>query len=233
MRLDRFLTNAGFGSRKEVKKIIRDNRVMVNGVICKNESRHVNYECDEIVVDDVNVVFAEKVYLMLYKPAGFLSATEDKFEPTVLDLIGKFEGKNLAPVGRLDKDTEGLLLLTNDGQLSHYLTAPKKKVEKEYYIELVDDFNSDYLVSIENGIRINDDEICAPAKVTYQNGNTINLVITEGKFHQVKRMMHACSNEVKYLKRLRIGNLVLDSKLKKGEYRHLTKEEINLLMNNK
>ena len=230
MRIDRFLTSAGFGSRKDVKKIIKDKRVTINDEVCLSEGYHVDNEHDEIKVDEAIVTFNEKVYLMLHKPAGYLSATEDKFEPTVLDLIDSFEGKNLVPVGRLDKDTEGLLIITNDGQLSHYLTSPKKKVEKEYYVELAHDFDLKYLDTIKCEIQINDNEKCLPAKVVYTDGSIIHLVIMEGKYHQVKRMMHACDNEVTYLKRTRIGKLKLDDELQKGEYRHLTEEEIDALV---
>lgn len=229
MRLDKFLAHAGFGTRKEVKKLLKDGWVTVNGEICKKDDFKIDENKDEIMVGDDVVQYDQFVYLMMNKPAGYISATEDFHDPTVLDLLVKYEGKDLFPCGRLDKDTEGFLLLTNDGQLSHQLLSPKHHVEKEYYVELDHDFDLQYVASIESGIRLNEEEVCAPAKVTNIKGNSLHLILTEGKFHQVKRMMIATGNEVTYLKRLRMGALWLDESLGLGEYRKLTAEELELL----
>lgn len=229
MRIDKFLSHAGFGTRKEVKKLIRSGLVSVNGVVIKNDDAKIDENNDEIMIGDEVVNYQKDVYLMMNKPAGYISSTEDDYEPTVMDLFTKYEGKDIFPVGRLDKDTEGFLLLSNDGDLAHRLLSPKHHVEKEYYVELDHDFDESYIQSIEEGIHLNDEEVCAPAKVCNIQGNCLHLILTEGKFHQVKRMMIACDNEVTYLKRLRMGNLWLDDSLESGEYRPLTEGELLLL----
>ena len=229
MRIDKYLAHSGFGTRKEVKKLIRSGVVLVNGVVIKNDDAKIDEVSDIIMVNDEVVNYQKDVYLMMNKPAGYISATEDAYEPTVLDLFVQYEGKDIFPVGRLDKDTEGFLLLSNDGDLAHRLLSPKHHVEKEYYIELDHDFDESFIPMIEEGIAIGEDEVCAPAKVIHVDGNTLHLILTEGKFHQVKRMMVACDNEVIYLKRLRMGNLWLDESLGSGEYRPLTEEELLLL----
>ena len=228
MRIDKYLSHSGFGTRKEVKKIIRSGFVTVNGVVIKNDDAKIDEISDVIMVDGEVVNYQKDVYLMMNKPAGYISATEDLHEPTVLDLFVQYEGKDIFPVGRLDKDTEGFLLLSNDGDLAHRLLSPKHHVEKEYYVELDHDFDESFIPLIEEGISIGD-EVCAPAKVCNVEKNTLHLILTEGKFHQVKRMMVACDNEVTYLKRLRMGNLWLDESLESGEYRPLTEEELMLL----
>ena len=228
MRIDKYLSHSGFGTRKEVKKLIRSGFVSVNGVIIKNDDAKIDESIDVIMVDGEVVNYQKDVYLMMNKPAGYISATEDLHEPTVMDLFVQYEGKDIFPVGRLDKDTEGFLLLSNDGDLAHRLLSPKHHVEKEYYVELDHDFDESFVSLIEEGISIGD-EVCAPAKVCNIQGNTLHLILTEGKFHQVKRMMVACENEVTYLKRLRMGNLWLDESLESGEYRPLTEEELALL----
>ena len=229
MRIDKYLAHSGFGTRKEVKKLIRSGAVLVNGEVIKNDDAKIDEVNDIIMVNDEVVNYQKDVYLMMNKPAGYISATEDAYEPTVMDLFVQYEGKDIFPVGRLDKDTEGFLLLSNDGDLAHRLLSPKHHVEKEYYVELDHDFDVSYIPMIEQGIAIGEDEICAPAKVCNVDGNVLHLILTEGKFHQVKRMMVACDNEVTYLKRLRMGNLWLDESLESGEYRPLTEEELALL----
>jgi len=229
MRLDKLLANSGYGTRKEVKKIIKSKQVLVNNEICVDDSKHVDPNVDEVMVDDILVEYSEFIYIMLNKPAGYLSATEDMNDLTVLDLLPEYSGRVLRCVGRLDKDTEGLLILTNDGNMIHHLTSPKRHVEKEYYVELESDFDISFIDDLKKGIRISDEEVCLPAMVEVKNSKVIHLTITEGKFHQVKRMMHACNNEVLYLKRLRIGSIILDEKLELSAYRKLTKEEENSL----
>ena len=201
MRLDRMLSNAHAGTRSQVKKLVKDKRVKVNGVLAKTSSMQINEKEDTVTVDDVPVIYEEHMYLMLHKPAGYISATEGRV-PTVMDLIYE-DGKGLFPCGRLDKDTEGLLLIMNDGPLAHQLLSPKQHVEKEY-----------------NG------ETYKPAKVKYINPYACNLIITEGKYHEIKLMFASIGDKVTYLKRLRMKNLVLDENLKPGEYRYLTEQEI-------
>ncbi|MCF0110863.1 MAG: pseudouridine synthase, partial [Erysipelotrichaceae bacterium] len=178
-------------------------------------------------VDGIEVLYRSQIYLMMNKPAGYVCANEDR-DPTVFDLFEQFEGKDLFTVGRLDKDTEGLLLITNDGEYAHKLTSPKHHVEKEYYVTLQKPFDSSYIAQIEKGIRINEEEQCAPAKCIVEDDYHVRLIIREGKFHQVKRMIHACENETEHLVRLRIGNLWLDETLEAGEYREMTDEELVL-----
>ena len=229
MRIDKYLSHSGYGTRKEVKKLIRSGFVTVNGIVIKNDDAKIDEDCDCIMIGDEVVNYQKHVYLMMNKPAGYLSATEDSYDATVLDLFTKFEGKDIFPIGRLDKDTEGLLILSNDGDLAHHVLSPKHHVEKEYYVELDHAFDERNIASIETGIRLNEEEVCAPAKVTNIQENHLHLILTEGKFHQVKRMMIACENEVTYLKRLRMGNLWLDETLDSGEYRPLTDEELQRL----
>lgn len=224
MRLDKLLAHVGYGTRKEVKKLIRQKEVYVNGVVVTKDDFKVDETRDKITIYDEEVVYQKYVYIMLNKSAGYISTTVDEQYPTVIDLIAEYY-VDLAPVGRLDLDTEGLLLLTNDGQFSHQITSNKRNVSKVYYLELESDFDPTYISEIEAGIWLNDEEQALPAKVEVINENSLYLTITEGKFHQVKRMMHACQNEVTYLKRIKIGNLSLDEELEVGDYRFLTEEE--------
>ena len=168
-------------------------------------------------------------YYMLNKPQGVVSATMDNHDKTVLDLLKDAPGKDLFPVGRLDKDTEGLLLITNDGELSHNLLSPKKHVDKTYLVETRELVTSEMVQRLEQGVDIGEEKLTLPAKVKILEDKKIELTITEGKFHQVKRMLKAVENEVVYLKRLTMGSLVLDEKLALGEYRCLTEEEVSKL----
>ena len=230
MRLDKYLAHAGFGTRKQVKEFVRKGYVLVNDSVVKKDDIKIDEKNDVVVVDGEVVRFEQDVYIMLNKPQGVISATEDGRYETVLDCIGTTR-TDLFPVGRLDIDTEGLLLITNDGALAHDLLSPKKHVDKIYEVHLDQPWNPDYEQVIEQGIRINDEEVCMPAKVQQVEDKVILLTIMEGKFHQVKRMMHACDNEVVFLKRLTMGPLVLDEELAPGEYRSCTEEEIFQLKN--
>ncbi|NBK97212.1 MAG: rRNA pseudouridine synthase [Erysipelotrichia bacterium] len=231
MRLDKFLAHANFGTRKEVKKMIRLGWVSVNGKTIKNDDYKIEETKDIVCVDEVEVQYQQFYYLMLNKPSGYVSATIDDRYPTVLDLIEEDFALDLFPVGRLDLDSEGLLLLSNDGALSHELLAPKKHVDKEYYVELRTPYSEEDIKKLEAGVAINEQEVCKEAKVTRIDENKMYLIIQEGKFHQVKRMMHAIDNEVTYLKRVRMGSLVLDETLALGQYRMLSDEEITRLKN--
>lgn len=229
MRLDKMLSNMGYGTRSEIKKAIKANRITVNNKIINKSDFNVD-EFDDVVMFDGEIVHYEKyTYFMMNKPAGVISATEGNQE-TVLDLI--YEPiKGLFPVGRLDKDTEGLLLITNNGLLAHELLSPKKHVEKEYEVHLRDDIKDNYKIKLAKGITIDGGEICRPAKLIKISDKICHLIIHEGKFHEIKRMFMALDNEVTYLKRIRMKNLILDDDLKEGEYRYLSQNEIDDLLN--
>lgn len=229
MRLDKFLAHSNIGTRKEVKKIIRSGRVKVNDNIIKNDDYKINEDKDSIYLDGELISYQQFYYVMLNKPQGYVSATIDDRYPTVLDCIYEDYAFDLFPVGRLDIDTEGLLLLTNDGGLAHDLLSPKKHVDKVYYVELEKTYSQKDIEKLEKGIAINDEEVCKEAKVDRIDESRMFLTIQEGKFHQVKRMMHAIENEVTFLKRVQMGSLKLDETLSVGEYRELSEEEITLL----
>ena len=245
MRLDKFLCDMNKGTRSQVKKDIKAGLVTVNGMVITKPEYGVNEQTDTVCYKDVNCVYEKYVYYMLNKPAGVVSATEDKRERTVVDLLDREGRGDLFPVGRLDKDTEGLLLLTNDGELAHALLSPKKHVEKEYECHLAHALTAQQIERLEQGVDIGEKELTRPSRVRVltnevisqsagkngaEDGSIITLTITEGKFHQVKRMLHAVDNEVLYLKRIRMGNLMLDERLEKGAYRRLEKWEITGLV---
>ncbi len=232
IRLDKYLADMQVGTRSEVKELIRKKRVTVNdNIVTKPESK-INTDGDSVNVDGNAVGYHEYEYFMLNKPAGVVSATDDNTCTTVNDLIKTKNRKDLFPVGRLDKDTEGLLLITNDGELAHRLLSPKKHVDKVYYAKvqgIVDEVDQEIFAV---GMSIGNGETALPSKleILYSGEiSEIRVTIQEGKFHQVKRMFHAVGKEVIYLKRLSMGTLLLDETLKSGEYRALTKEELKRL----
>ncbi|SFM09530.1 ribosomal small subunit pseudouridine synthase A [Gracilibacillus orientalis] len=220
----------GYGSRKDVKAIVKKKRITVNNQIIRKADIHIDPSQDQIKCDGKIIEYKEYIYLMLHKPAEYLSATEDQKQKTVLDLIKK-QDKVLEPfpVGRLDKDTEGLLLLTNDGQLAHELLSPKKHVDKTYIAKLARDITEQEINQFAEGVLLEDGYLTKPAKLRAIEDKMVEITITEGKFHQIKRMFEAVNNNVLYLKRLSMGSLYLDEKLKMGEYRELTKEELDQL----
>lgn len=228
MRLDKVLAHLSFGSRKEVKKLIRDGLVYVNGIQTFDDDIKVDPLNDEINVLDMNVEYKEFTYIMLNKPEGYVSATFDIKYPTVIDLIDTAY-KNLFPVGRLDIDSIGLLLITNDGKLAHKLLAPKSHVYKKYYIEYDGIYKDSFIDEFKNGITLDDGYKCLSATFEYIDNNKAYVTIREGKYHQVKRMMEALGCNVTLLKRVEFGPLLLDLNLKLGEYRELTKEELERL----
>lgn len=230
MRLDKFLAHANAGSRKEVKLMIRKGFVIVNGEVCKKDDIHIDENNDVILLDDEEILYQKYYYIMLNKPQGCVSATVDAHQPTVMDLLDIALPKDMFPVGRLDIDTEGLLLLTNDGALSHALLSPKKHVEKEYEVLLDAPLSQADIDQLEHGSIVLDDEVLQPAKVKVIEPEKIHLIISQGKFHQVKRMMHAVHHEVLFLKRVRMGTLCLDESLNPGEWRFLNEEELAGLM---
>lgn len=229
MRLDKFLCDCTLGTRSRLKKDIKAGQVTVNGSIVLKPEQHIDEKSDEICYKGQRCVYEQFVYYMLHKPSGVVSATEDAHERTVIDLIGDERRDDLFPVGRLDKDTEGLLLITNDGVLAHELLSPAKHVEKEYECHLLEPFDEKQKNLLEQGVDIGEKLLTMPAVVHTLDDKMITLTITEGKFHQVKRMLHAVGNEVVYLKRIRMGSLMLDAELPKGSYRRLTEEEVTKL----
>ena len=224
MRLDRFLAENGCGTRSEVKKSIRRREVTVNGETALKADMHIDEENDVICFLGEEIIYQKYVYLMFHKPAGCISATSGSAE-TVMDYIAE-PYKDLFPCGRLDKDTEGLLLITNDGPLAHELLSPKKKTEKEYLVHFAEDLSEADIGRIENGITYQK-TVYRPARITEVSGRTCHIILTEGKFHEIKMIFEALGNEVLYLKRLRMKNLELDENLAPGEYRYLTEEEIS------
>ncbi len=230
MRLDKFLCENGFGTRSQVKLLVRQGHICINGAVCRTADCKLDENRDVVTVDGKELCYSKYVYYMLHKPAGCVSATKDNRDKTVMDYLKKEDYRDdLFPVGRLDKDTEGLLLLTNDGNLAHRLLSPRKHVPKTYYVKLKKSLEKEDILHLEEGVDIGEEKKTLPAKVQMKGETEILLTISEGKFHQVKRMLHAVGNEVIYLKRLSMGTLTLDEQLKTGEYRALTGEEIEKL----
>ena len=229
IRLDKYLADMGKGTRSEVKKAIGKGLVRVNNEIVKKPETKLDTDSDHVLFDGVLVGYAQYEYYMLNKPAGVISATEDKREKTVIDLITEKKRKDLFPVGRLDRDTEGLLLISNDGELAHRLLSPSKHVDKVYYAKVDGEVTIEDVEAFQQGVDIGEEKLTRPAKLRVLKSGTqseIELTICEGKFHQVKRMFQAVGKEVVYLKRLQMGTLILDESLKPGEYRELTEQEI-------
>lgn len=228
MRLDKFLCDCNLGTRSQIKKEIKSGLITVNGCKALKPEQQIRETKDRICYRGQPCVYEQYVYYMLHKPAGVVSATRDRKERTVLELLKEEGRKDLFPVGRLDKDTEGLLLITNDGALAHRLLSPASHVEKEYECRLACAMDEGQKIRLEQGVDIGDQTLTLPAVVCILEERKITLSITEGRFHQVKRMLRAVGNEVVYLKRIRMGRLWLDEQLPKGNYRRLTKEEIGL-----
>jgi 16S rRNA pseudouridine516 synthase len=235
VRLDKFLANMGYGSRKEVKKLLKTGAVSINDDVMKDAKIHLDEKKDIVIVNGQEVVFKPFIYLMMNKPQGIISATEDAQDETVVDILELGHARyEPFPVGRLDKDTEGFVLLTNNGKLSHELLSPKKHVPKTYFARIEGCVTNEDIIKFKQGVILDDSYQTKPAElVILESGeiSEIELTITEGKFHQVKRMFIAVGKKVIYLKRLSIGPLKLDSELQLGEYRELTEEEIEMLVN--
>lgn len=253
IRLDKFLSENTVLTRSQIKEACKKGLVFVNGVKEKASDRKIDENTDVIVYDGQEIGKASGYYILLNKPAGYLSAVSDEKEKTVLDLIPSQYHRNLHPVGRLDKDTTGLLLLTNDGDLTHRITGPKYHVEKEYIAHITGILTKEQIRNLEVGTDIGDDSPCLPAKVEVQAvyesfayseedlrglpkeyeentpASVVSLTITEGRYHQVKRMFHANRHEVFRLERVRVGDIILEKELKQGEFRFLTEEEIQSL----
>ena len=234
MRLDKFISSTTTLSRAEAKKIIKKG-ILINDKLIKSPDYKVDEFNDQVIVDGNRLVYQKYVYIMMNKPKDTVSATEDAIEKTVVDIL-KEEDRihKVFPVGRLDKDTEGLMLLTNDGELVHRLISPKKDVVKKYYVEVSGELKEEHIPIVEDGVTLEDGYKCKPARLeileSSEDKSRANIYITEGKFHQVKRMMKSLGTTVTYLKRLSIGELLLDENLVLGEYRYLTNEELDKLI---
>ncbi|MGE7622766.1 pseudouridine synthase [Viridibacillus sp. NPDC096237] len=233
MRLDKLLSNMGYGSRKEVKQLLKMKAVTVDGEVAKDVSKHVDPVKQNVSVLGERVHYQEFIYLMMHKPPGVISATEDLHDQTVIDLLDPFHAHfEPFPVGRLDKDTEGLLLITNDGGLTHNLLSPKKHVPKVYYAQIDGEVTEADIEAFSRGVVLEDGYMTKPGELVILNAgptSEIELTISEGKFHQVKRMFESVGKKVTYLKRLSMGLLKLDEQLELGEYRELTEDELNSL----
>ncbi len=240
MRLDKYLCDAGIGTRSSVKEMIKKGQVRLNGEICKKPDEKIEESTAVIDCNGQNIIREEHTYIMFYKPQGIVSATEDRREETVLDFLRKkWEEresrpfpKGLFPAGRLDKDTEGLLLLTNDGMLAHRLLSPGKHVPKQYLAVLSHDLTQEQIAILEQGADIGEAQPAKPAVFSWQDREKAEalLTVTEGKFHQVKRMFASVGCQVLSLKRLSMGSLVLDKTLAPGQYRPLLREELESLL---
>lgn len=233
-RLDKIISNLGYGSRKEIKSIIKKGFVEVDGVVVKDNGLSIDPEKSVIKINGEEVFYRKYIYLMMNKPDGVISATFDNNEETVIDLLEiDHQAFNPFPVGRLDKDTVGLLLLTNDGELNHRLISPKWHVDKVYYARIDKEVTEDDVKDFKKGITLDDGYLCKEAKLEIlsagEEGSEIEVTIQEGKYHQVKRMFEAVGKKVTYLQRIEFGGLTLDDDLEEGEYRELTEEELQLL----
>ena len=233
LRVDKVLSNLGYGSRAELKVHCKKGLVKINDKIISNPGTQVDTDIDKIEFNNEIVKYREFVYIMMNKPDGYLSATFDKRDPIVLDLIDpSYLTFEPFPVGRLDKDTEGLLVLTNDGQLAHRVLSPKKHVPKTYYAKIEGVVTEEDIKAFEKGVILDDGYETMPSQLKILKSDElseIELTIHEGKFHQVKRMFESVGKKVVYLKRLSMGKLILDEKLNLGEYRELTDEEVKLI----
>lgn len=233
-RLDKVLSNLGYGSRKEIKAMVKKGIVQVDGKIVKDNGMQIEPEKAKILVNGEEVLYRKYVYLMMNKPAGVVSATFDNYDETVIDLLyPEHQVFDPFPVGRLDKDTVGLLLITNDGELNHKLISPKWHVDKVYYAEIDKPVDEKDVKAFEVGVVLDDGYKCMSAKLEIleatEDGSEVYVTIQEGKYHQVKRMFEAQGKKVIYLRRIKFGNLDLDESLQEGEYRELTEEELGML----
>lgn len=225
IRIDKAISSMGYGSRKDIKTVLKDKRVRVNGEFVTRPETKIN-ETDNITIDDMEISYSRYTYLMMNKPEGVVSSTESN-DVNVIDLIDQ-KVQGLFPCGRLDKDTTGLLLITNDGPLAHQLLSPKHHVEKEYALTLKHAVTQQDIAQIAKGVTEGEDTFL-PAVYTPIGETTGTIILHEGKFHEIKRIFSALDNEVVQLKRIRMKNLVLDESLKPGEYRPLTEEELTEL----
>ncbi len=232
MRLDKYLSDAGVASRSESAKAVRRGAVSVNGAVVKSPSVHIDENSDTVLFAGKRVLRKENIYIMLNKPKGYVSSTDDK-EKTVMELLSGVPGlKNVFPCGRLDKDTTGLLLITDNGPLAHELLSPSKHVEKTYYFETADCLTDEMILKLNTGVDIGH-HISRSEKTEKIGEKSGKITVTEGKFHQIKRMFHAVGTEICELERISFGPLVLDEKLERGSWRYLTDSEERALLDTK
>ncbi len=236
-RLDKVISNLGYGSRKEVKALCKKGFVQVDGVIVKDSSISIDPEKSIISINGEELRYRKYIYLMMNKPDGVISATYDSREETVIDLLEvEHQVFEPFPVGRLDKDTVGLLLLTNDGELNHRLISPKWHVDKVYFAKINKKVTEEDAEAFKKGIKLDDGYVCKEGKLEIlsasDEGSEVRVTIQEGKYHQVKRMFEALGKKVVYLQRIEFGGLLLDEELEEGEYRELTEEELSILKSN-
>ncbi|MDR2183028.1 MAG: rRNA pseudouridine synthase [Clostridiales bacterium] len=232
MRIDKLISQYGFGSRKEVKAILKHGVVSVDGEVVTNPQTRVNPETSVVYVGDVLIEYEKYVYVMMNKPAGVISASYDDEETTVCDLLDeKHQWFDLFPVGRLDKDTTGLIILTNDGGFAHRALSPKKHVEKVYLAQVDSELGQKEARAFENGITLDDGYRTMPAGLEILNDKMARVIIKEGKFHQIKRMFEALGVNVIWLKRTAFAGIDLDEGLAPGEFRRLSQDEMNIIVN--
>ena len=236
IRLDKFLCEMQIGSRREIKEFAKRGRIKVNGNVIKSTDLKIHPNVDHVYVDNKKVDFVQFEYFMMNKPQGVISATKDEKETTVVDLIKDSARVDLFPVGRLDKDTEGLMVITNDGEMAHRILSPSKHISKTYFARIDGVVTAEDVVRFANGITLADGTVTRPANLVIlkaDNGiSEVEVKIYEGKYHQIKRMFAACGKHVIYLKRLAMGRMMLDNSLKPGEYRRMTDEEVKLMTEN-
>lgn len=230
MRIDKFLSNNNLGTRSQVKEYLKSGVVTVNGEIVKKADFSIDENRDEICFKGKKIEYKKYIYIILNKPGDIVTATRDKKQETVMDLIKPLPAKDLFPVGRLDKDTTGLLLITNDGALSHRLLSPKYHVDKTYLVGTLHPLSKSDLEALEAGVDIGDEEITLPAKTELIDEKSLHLTIHEGRYHQVKRMLEAVGNEVVTLKRVSFGDLALPEDLEEGKWRELTEDELQKII---
>ncbi len=229
-RLDKIIASQGQHSRSEVKKLVKQGLVTVNGTVAKSADIKCNAQSDEIIVDSVPLLYKKHLYLMLNKPKGIISATEDRTQKTVLDLVpGELYRDGLFPAGRLDSDTTGFVLLTDDGDFAHRILSPKNHIMKTYHATLKEPLNEEDITKFKEGLTLGDGTKCLEAHVKMLESNICEVIICEGKYHQVKRMFASIGNKVLELKRVKMGDLPLDESLAEGQFRELTKQEIECI----
>ena len=232
MRIDKFLSMQGIASRKEAARVAKCGGVTVDGVVVRDLSVHINPDSQRVSYMGMPVAYSEFVYIMLNKPEGYVSATDDKSLPFVTELLDeRYRRMELFPVGRLDKDTVGLMILTNDGKNAHRLLSPRHHVEKKYYFEADEPLPQSVVEDFRNGVVLRDGYECKEAEIELNpDGRSGFITLTEGKYHQIKRMIASFNNRVTYLERVSFGGITLDDSLARGEWRLLTDEEISLLL---
>lgn len=233
-RIDKILSNLGHGTRKEVKALLKKGKIEIDGIIVSDNTTKIDPENVVIKVSGEEIKYRKNIYLLMNKPVGVVSATVDNYDETVIDLIDiEYHAFKPFPIGRLDKDTVGLLLITNDGELNHKLIAPKNHVDKVYYAEINKPIEAKDIDTFRKGVILQDEYKCMPAILEVlksdENGSEVMVTIQEGKFHQVKRMFESVDKKVVFLRRMSFGPLKLDESLAEGEYRELSESEINLL----